>query len=169
MFFNQSMRTLLCLTVSVCLAGCASRRAQTAPAAKAQSPGIVLASGSELLVRIVEPIDVSAAIEGKTWAAVLSRDVRTPEGELLLGAGSPLYLGVASSAGGSHLTMRAVVANGNSYLADVPLVASGSAVTGLEPWGTAATSKDIQLSGSRVFVPGQALIAVKLGQPLTLR
>jgi hypothetical protein len=126
-------------------------------------------AGTEVLTRIVEPIDVSQAQEGKAWAAVVSRDVRTPEGALVLGAGSPLYLGVVPGAGGLQLIIQSVVARGNSYVSRVAVTASGVPVTGLEPWGTTATSSDIQLSGPRIFVPGQALIALKLGDVLTLR
>jgi hypothetical protein len=120
------------------------------------------------LVRIIEPIDISQVEEGKAWSAVVSRDVRTPEGDLLLAAGSPLYLGVTGSAGGLQLVVQSVAINGNSYLSRVP-VSAGKSVTGLEPWGTASTSADIILSGPRIFVPSQALIALKLGEALNLR
>lgn len=167
--FAVSVRVLVCLAVTVALSGCGSRKAQAPPTPVLAATTISVPAGTELVVRVVEAIDVSQAVEGKSWAAVLSRDVRTPEGELLIGAGSPLYLGVTSTAGGLHLTLRSVVASGNSYLSGVPLSASGNAVTGLEPWGTAGTSADIRLNGPKVFVPGQALVALRLGEALTLR
>ena len=126
-------------------------------------------AGTEVIVRIVEPIDVSQAQEGKAWAAVVSRDVRTADGGLFVGAGSPLYFGVIPGAGGLQLVIQSVVARGNSYVTRVPVTASGTPVTGLEPWGTTSTAGDVRLSGPRIYVPSQALIALKLGEAVTLR
>jgi hypothetical protein len=161
------IRLLVCVTVIIALAGCAGRQVQTRSRTVPQS-AVAIPSGTDLLVRIVETIDVSEAIDGKAWAAVVSRDVRTPGGDLLVGAGSPLYLGVVAANGQLQLIVQSVVANGNSYLSNVPVTPSGGSVTGLEPWGPASTSADIRLSGSHVFLPAQTLILLKLREPLTL-
>ena len=129
----------------------------------------MIPSGSELLVRLVERIDTSAETQGKRWAAVVSRDLRTPEGDLLIGAGSPLYFGVVQGQGGFALVIRSVMVNGNSYISSVPVTASAAPLAGLDPWGPATRAADIQLSGDKISVPGQTLVAVKLTENLPLR
>lgn len=163
------VRVLVCFTAMIAASGCGGKQSRNRAAPAPVAPPVSVAAGTELTLRTVELIDAADAVEGKSWAAVLARDVRTSEGDLLVGAGSPVYLGVRRDAGGLQLTLRSVVAGGNSYLAGVPLTTTGTAVTGLEPWGDSATAKDIRLNGPKIFVPGQALIAVKLSQALSLR
>jgi hypothetical protein len=160
-------RVVVCLTVMLMLAAGCSKNQQTRARTAVPVQARAIPAGSELLVRTVEPIDITQAIEGKSWAAVLSRDVRTPEGDLIVGAGSPVYFGVTSGQGGIQLVIRSIVAAGNSYIASAPVSASAAPVTALDPWGNA--TGEIHLKGSRITVPGQALLALRLAEPITLR
>lgn len=160
-------RVAVCLTVMLTLAaGCAkNRQTQTRMSPPVQSHTIPAAS--ELIIRTVEPIDITRVIEGKSWAAVLSRDVRTPEGDLIVGAGSPVYFGVAQTQAGLQLVIRSVMAAGNSYIVSSPVTASAAPVTALDPWGNA--TGEIHLTGSRITVPGQALLALRTAEAIPLR
>jgi hypothetical protein len=158
---------VVCLTVMLTLvAGCAKNQQTRARTATPVQPRAIPA-GAELLVRTVEPIDITQVIEGKSWAAVLSRDVRTPEGDLIVGAGSPVYFGVTTGQSGMQLVIRSIMAAGNSYIVSAPVSASAAPVTALDPWGNA--TGEIHLQGSVITVPGQALLALRLSEAITLR
>ena len=160
-------RVAVCLTVMLTLAaGCARNRQTRVPAPPPVQTRTIPAA-SELLVRTVEAIDVTAMMEGKSWAAVLSRDVRTPEGDLIVGAGSPVHFGVAQTPGGLQLVIRSIMAAGNSYIVSSPVTASAAPVTALDPWGNA--TGEIHLTGSRITVPGQALLALRVAEAIPLR
>jgi hypothetical protein len=157
----------VCLTVMLALAsGCA----RNGPAQASTSPPVqtrIIPAGSELIIRTVEPVDTTRVMEGKSWAAVLSRDVRTPEGDLIVGAGSPIYFGVVETQAGLQLVIRSVMASGNSYIVSSPVTASAAPVTALDPWGNA--TGEIHLTGSRITVPGQALLALRTAEAIALR
>jgi hypothetical protein len=148
------------------MVGCAKNQ-QTRARTATPVQHLAIPAGAELLVRTVEPIDITQIVEGKSWAAVLSRDVRTPEGDLIAGAGSPVYFGVTAAQSGMQLVIRSIVAAGNSYIVSAPVSASAAPVTALDPWGNA--TGEIHLNGSRITVPGQALLALRLAEPITLR
>ena len=155
------------LTVILMLsAGCGRNRQ---PVVRTSSPVQIrtIPAAAELTIRTVEPIDTTRVVEGKSWAAVLARDVRTPEGDLVIGAGSPVYFGVTESPAGLQLVIRSVMAAGNSYLLSSPVTASAAPVTALDPWGNA--TGEIHLTGSRITVPGQALLALRTAEAIPLR
>ena len=158
----------VCLTVTALIAGCG--RSVEPPVPPAFPPAsVTVPQGTELIVRTVEPMDIAAVTEGKSWSAVLAQSVRNAEGYSVVSAGSPVYFGVAPGSGALQLVIRSVVWNGSAYIVNVPVTAGEASVAGLEPWGAATKVREVKLAGERIVVPGQTLLSLKLGSDLALR
>jgi hypothetical protein len=168
-FVGVNKRQVLSLTVIALLTGCAARTVQTRARSIDAAFRLTIPAGSQLIVRAVESIDVTNATEGKVWSAVLARDVLGNTGEVLIAAGSPLTFGVNHDTNGLRLTIHSIMLHGNSYITSTPVDASAEAARRLEPWGASAKVPDSLTTGERIFVPAQALLAVKLGAEMQLR
>jgi hypothetical protein len=167
----QCLRALS-LTVTLLLAGCGLGRRDPKPTVVPPllpPASVTVPGGTEMVVRTVETVDVSGAVPDKRWAAVLARDVRTPEGLPLISAGSPLYLGITNQGGELRLLVQSVVWRGNSYIVNVPVTPGTVPLERLEPWGPATRGREILLAGTQLYVPGQTLLPVRLGADLVLR
>jgi len=130
---------------------------------------LTIPAGSQLMIRAVEPIDVTGVAGGKAWSAVLARDVLGATGQVLIAAGSPLTFGINRDTNGLRLTIHSIMVHGNSYITSTPVDASAEAGRRLEPWGPSAKVPDSLTAGERIFVPAQTLLAVKLGAEMQLR
>ena len=103
------------------------------------------------------------SLKGRHGRPVLARDVLGETGEVLIAAGSPLTFGVNRDTNGLRLKIHSIMVHGNSYTTSTPVDASAEAARRLEPWGPSAKVPDSLTAGERIFVPAQALLAVKLG------
>ena len=67
----------------------------------------VLASGTEISVRSEEAIDSATAVEGQTFAAEVTEDVRDAEGKVLIPGGANAQIVIKSSAAGGKFKGQA--------------------------------------------------------------
>lgn len=83
-----------------------------------------LAAGTEVPVRSEETIDSSKAVEGQTYAAEISDDVRDPDGDVVIPRGSNAQIVIRSASKGGRfrgasdlvLDLQSVTVEGQEYL-----------------------------------------------------
>ena len=160
------------LVLPLAAAGCGGKRnAQQSRPAAPVNRRVAIPSGAEIVLRTVDRIETDAASDAGAWHAVVSRDLRDEEGNLLLGSGSPARLGVAGAAGSLGLVLRGVMVNGNFYMIEgggAPLTLLPNAIARVDPWGPAASSGPVAAAGEKISVPGQALLVFRVEKGFAL-
>lgn len=96
------------------------------PAAAVTSRTLVVAAGSEVPVRNEETIDSGKAVEGQTFAAEVSRDIRDGNGDVVIPKGANARIVIRSASKGGKfkgtadlvLDLASVSIDGKQYLLD---------------------------------------------------
>lgn len=89
-----------------------------------QTKTYVLAAGAEVPVRSEETIDSSKAVEGQTYAAEITDDVRDPNGDVVIPHGSNAQIVIRSASKGGRfrgasdlvLDLQSITVEGQEYL-----------------------------------------------------
>lgn len=92
--------------------------------AEIQTKTYVLAAGTEVPVRSEETIDSSKAVEGQTYAAEITDDVRDPNGDVVIPHGSNAQIVIRSASKGGRfrgasdlvLDLQSITVEGQKYL-----------------------------------------------------
>jgi hypothetical protein len=112
-----------------------------------------LSSGTEIVVRTIDRIDVRRADPGQRFLATVENDIRDSEGNLVIPRGSSAHL-VATDVGGGDIAidLRSVNVNGQRFVLNAQDIANGSARQGVG--GNKRTGE---------FVGGGAIVGSILG------
>jgi hypothetical protein len=94
-----------------------------------------LPAGTTISVRTIQPIDATAAAEGRTYPATIARDIMNPEGRVLIPRGSPATLVIRR------------VREGGTFRSSEIVLALDSIQVG--PHHYAAVTEPVKISGKR--------------------
>jgi hypothetical protein len=182
-----SSALVLLLTMEL---GCIGRRPSSSALPTPSSSPITLQAGTTLALKVVQAIDSSSSRPGQTFAAVISRDVNNATGQIVLPSGCPVTLVLVHAPRGStkdrgfELRIASVTVNGDSYLVRNESSAGDLALQGVSlgtflggvlgpanVWSaqkSSEPSRQITVTGERIWVPDDSLLTFRLDQQLRL-
>ncbi|HVW87567.1 MAG TPA: hypothetical protein VHB50_22925, partial [Bryobacteraceae bacterium] len=132
---------------------------------------LTLPAGTEISVRVHEPLELQNSRTDRTWEAEVSRDIASPGGTIVVPRGSEARLVVRRLAGKEQLDLESISIGGHRLTVNAPegaILAEYPGVTGKTPGMPSSTVAHVGAESNPVRLPAGAELGFRITRPVTL-